>query len=94
MKITEKAKNYIIENTTSKPATIRVSSSGMGCGGPDSYVSLDETERSDKVVVIEDIQVYVQNGLLQFVEDWVIDLIDISNDRHLVIIDPDLIIWN
>jgi Fe-S cluster assembly iron-binding protein IscA len=90
MIITPKAKEYILNNSEQTPATVRVSSSGMGCGGPDIYVTLEESANQDDIVVVEGIQISLEPGILPYVEVDMIDLVEAGEDKRLTIIDPDL----
>jgi Fe-S cluster assembly iron-binding protein IscA len=53
-------------------------------------VALDESEPRDNIVVVDDIHVSVEPGVLPYVEDYLIDLIEAWTDKRLIIIDPDL----
>jgi Fe-S cluster assembly iron-binding protein IscA len=53
-------------------------------------VTLDESEKGDNLVTVDDVRVSVEPGVLPYVEDYVIDLIEAWTDKRLIIMDPDL----
>lgn len=53
-------------------------------------MTLDESEKEDNLVVIDGIHVSVEAGVLPYVEEYMVDLIEAWTDKRLIIIDPDL----
>ncbi len=55
-------------------------------------MTLDESKRLDYILRIDGIQISVEAGTWQYVEDYVVDLVEILKDRRLIVMDPDLMI--
>ena len=53
-------------------------------------MALDESMRFDTIFIVNGINVSVERSIISFVEDCVIDLVEILDDRRLIIINPDL----
>ena len=53
-------------------------------------MTLDESEKKDDIVAVDGINISIEAGVLPYVEEDMVDLVEAGLDKRLIIIDPDL----
>lgn len=88
MNITDEAKDLIQSLLTEKNAGgIRIYFSGMGWGGPDLGLALDEPEENDIVKTIHNIRVSIDSKIVEFTENIILDCQNGPDGVGLVILE-------
>lgn len=74
MNITDGAKEVLQQSMEEKNAdSIRFYSAGQGCCGPQLGISLDKAENGDKIKVVNDINVAIDESVKEMTEDVSLD---------------------
>lgn len=76
IKITDKAREKLIESTGSKDKPLRIYLAGYGWGGPSFALALDELKDGDSKMEIDEFTFVVEDDLLDTFPSFTVDYSD------------------